>query len=132
MFEALEIGASGLVAQRVRMDTIAQNVLNAETTKTASGEPYRRRFVVMGAGDPTRADGRGVHIAGIGMDQAPFRKVHDPGNPDADADGFVKYPNVDLAYEMVNMIEASRAYEANITMMETTKAMLTSSMRLLA
>lgn len=114
------------------MDTIAQNVLNAETTKTASGEPYRRRFVVMGEGDPSRPDGRGVHIQKIGLDQSPFRKVLDPGNPDADAEGFVKYPNVDMTFEMVNMIEATRAYEANITMMETTKAMLTSSMRLLA
>lgn len=132
MFNTLDIGASGLVAQRVRMDTIAQNVLNVDTTKTASGEPYRRRFVVMAEGDPKRPDGRGVHIESIGLDQTPFRKVHDPGNPDADEEGFVKYPNVDMTYEMVNMIEATRAYEANITMMETTKAMLTSSMRLLA
>ncbi|MFT3786062.1 MAG: flagellar basal body rod protein FlgC [Tepidisphaeraceae bacterium] len=137
MFDLLDIGASGLTAQRTRMDTIAGNVLNQSVTRgkqKADGtwEPYRRRLVVMqtGAADDPRKPG--VHVTKVEEDQSAFRIAHEPWNPEADADGNVKYPNVDMTYEMVNMIDASRAYEANVTMMETTKQMLNATMRLLA
>jgi flagellar basal-body rod protein FlgC len=136
MFDSLDISASALVAQRTRMDTIAGNVANMNTTHNEKGEPvpYRRRFVLFGAGR-TGDDGGivpGVHVEKVDSDPSPFRIVHDPGNPDADKDGNVSYPNIDLAIEQVNMMEASRAYDANVTMMDTTKAMIASALRLLA
>jgi flagellar basal-body rod protein FlgC len=132
MLDILNMGASGLIAQRTRMDTIANNVLNINTTRNEKGEkvPFRRRLVEFAAGTQ---DGKpGVHVSSIKQDMSPFQKRWDPGNPDAGADGYVLYPNVDLAVEQVNMLEASRAYEANVTMMETGKAMFNSSLRLLA
>jgi flagellar basal-body rod protein FlgC len=134
MFDALDIGASGLTAQRIRMDTIAGNVANINTTRDADGRsiPYRRRFVLFAPGQPDSPQGPGVRVASVGLDPSPFRRVYDPGHPDADKEGYVQYPNIDLAIETVNMLEASRAYEANITMMETTKAMINSTMRLIA
>lgn len=132
MLELLNMGASGLVAQRTRMDTIANNVLNINTTHNASGEkiPFRRRIVDFAPGNPK--GGQGVHVRAIRQDMSPFNKRYDPGNPDADANGIVLYPNIDIGWEQVNMLEASRAYDANVTMMETGKAMFNSSLRLLA
>ncbi len=139
MFDSLDISASALVAQRTRMDTIAGNVANMNTTHNEKGEavPYRRKFVLFAAGRPGEDGGKGntapgVHVEKVSDDPSPFRIVHDPGNPDADKNGNVSYPNVDLAYEQVNMMEASRAYDANVTMMDTTKAMIASALRLLA
>lgn len=133
MFDVLDMGASGLQAQRVRLDTIAANVLNINTTRNEKGEkiPFRRRFVTMAAGMAANRNQPGVH-AKIEIDQSPFRTQYEPGHPDADANGYVKYPNIDLAIEQVNAMEASRAYEANVTMMEVTKAMLNSTLRLIA
>ena len=133
MFDALDIGASALAAQRTRMDTIASNVANINVTRNEKGEsiPFRRRIALL----QPQADSSGapgVSVANIIQDKAPFRKVYEPGHPDSDVDGYVQYPNIDLAMEMVNMMEASRAYEANVTMMETTKAMISSSLRLIA
>jgi flagellar basal-body rod protein FlgC len=135
-FDALDIGASALTAQRLRMDTISQNIANAGTTRTASGGPYRRRVVVFqekSSGTPfseylskssrDRYIGSGVKVAKIVEDSSPFKKIYDPGNPDADADGNVSMPNVDTVTEMVNMISASRSYEANVTAMNITKSM---------
>lgn len=134
MFDALDINASALTAQRARMDTIAGNVANINTTRDASGKvnPYRRRFVVFAPGQPNEPGRPGVHLAKIQQDASPLRRVFDPGHADADPDGYVSYPNVDMAIEMVNMLEASRAYEANVTMMETTKTMINSTLRLIA
>lgn len=134
MFEVLDMGASGLQAQRTRMDTIANNILNANTTRNEKGEkvPYRRRFVLFAPGQGgDRRDRGGVHVQQIALDQSPFRKQYQPGHPDADAQGYVQYPNVDVAIEYVNALEASRAYEANITMMDVSKAMINASLRLL-
>ncbi|MGI6669483.1 MAG: flagellar basal body rod protein FlgC [Acetivibrionales bacterium] len=136
-FSALDIGASALTAQRLRMDTISQNIANASTTRTDEGTPYRRRLVVFRerkyAGAPfseyltaasrERCIGGGVKVARIVEDESPFKKVYDPGHPDADAEGYVEMPNVDIITEMVNMISASRAYEANVTAINTTKSM---------
>lgn len=134
MFNVLDMGASGLTAQRARMNTIAGNVLNINTTENARGEkiPYRRRFVTLQPGDANDPKKPGVHVASVGEDQSPFREAFEPGHKDADKDGYVKYPNVNLETEFVNMLDASRAYEANITMMETTKSMINASLRLLA
>jgi flagellar basal-body rod protein FlgC len=134
MFDILDMGASGLTAQRIRMDTIAGNIANINTTRDASGKvaPYRRRFVVFAPGASNDSTEAGVHVQSIGTDQGPFMKRYEPGHPDADKDGYVSYPNIDLSIEMVNALEASRAYEANVTMMDTTKAMFNSSLRLLA
>jgi flagellar basal-body rod protein FlgC len=134
MFESLDIGASALEAQRIRLDTIAGNIANINTTHDKSGKvsPYQRRFVVLASGQDPSGDVPGVHVEQIGTDQSPAVKKFDPGNPDADKDGYVAYPNVDLSVEMVNALEASRSYEANVTTMENTKAMITSTLRLLA
>lgn len=134
MFDSLDTSASALTAQRIRMDTIAGNVANINTTRNVNGDlsPYQRRFVVFASGQPNDRARAGVHVQGIAMDSKPFRRVYDPGNRDAAADGYVTYPNVDLAIEQVNMLEASRAYEANISMMETTKAMINATLRLIA
>ena len=132
MFDSLDIGASALLAQRTRMDTIAGNVANINTTRNERGEPipYRRRIAMFQTG--TKEGKAGVHVSDIQIDPSPFNKRYEPGNKDADKDGYVLYPNVDLSIEYVNMLEASRAYEANVTMMETSKAMLNSALRLIA
>jgi flagellar basal-body rod protein FlgC len=133
MFNALDISSSGLVAQRVRMDTIAANTANATTTRDAQGNlsPYRRRFPVFSPGQSDESDLPGVHVQEITIDKSPFRKVYDPFHPDAGTDGNVLYPNIDMTTEYVNMLEASRAYEANVTSMEVTKSMINASLRLL-
>jgi len=132
MFDALDISVSALAAQRIRMDTVAGNLANAFTTRNADGqaEPYRRRFVVFAEGDG--GGGAGVHVGRIGEDPSPSRLVHEPGHPDADANGYVRYPNVQVSTEMVNALEAARAYEANITAMQITKSMVSNTLRLLA
>ena len=134
MFDTLDMGASGLTAQRIRMDTIANNIANARSTRNAAGEreTYRRKFVVFAAGQPDDPSKPGVHVSQIAADPSSLRAEYEPGNPDADKDGNVWYPNVDTAIESVNMMEASRAYEANVTMMDVTKSMINASLRLIA
>jgi len=134
MFDALDMGASALTAQRIRMDTIAGNIANINTLRDAQGKPnpYRRRFVVFEPGQADDPSKPGVHVSSVQEDQSAFPRRYDPGNPDADKQGYVSLPNVDLAIEMVNSLEASRAYEANVTMMDTAKSMINSSLRLLA
>ncbi len=135
MFDVLDMGASGLVAQRTRMDTIAANILHVNTTRNEKGQniPYRRKFVTFAAGltnDPAKP---GVRVDSIKEDQGPFiPKFVGKGVPGADADGNMLFPNVDLSIEYVNALEASRAYEANVTMMETSKSMISASLRLIA
>ncbi len=133
MFGALDISTSGLVAQRVQIDTIAGNIANVQTTRRMDGQPgpYLRRAALFSVNDED--GGPGVHVAKIVEDtQSQVRAVYDPTHPDADAKGIGYYPNVDLSTEMVNGMVAVRAYEANITAMEATKAMITSAMRILA
>ncbi|HHV99010.1 MAG TPA: flagellar basal body rod protein FlgC [Clostridiaceae bacterium] len=135
-FSALDISASGLTAQRFRMDTITQNVANINTTRTENGTPYRRKAVIfeeksvdkpfseyLTESSQERLVGKGVRVARVVEDQSPFKRVYDPGNPEADEEGYVLMPNVDLVTEMVNMISATRAYEANVTVMNATKSM---------
>jgi len=145
MFGGLEISASGLTAQRLRMDTTAENLANAQTTKGADGQPYRRKEVVlqevaqggfgaqlsaaMGAGSKARPGG--VEVAEIATDQTPGKMVYDPSHPDANAQGYVQMPNVDTVTEMVDLIDSSRAYEANVTAMQASKQMFTKTLELL-
>lgn len=116
---ALNIAASGLGAERLRMEVVANNIANASVTKTPEGGPYRRRDVVFETVlSSTQANGSsglgGVRVAGLVDDQSEMPRIYNPGHPDADVDGFVTMPNVSLPTEMVNLITASRAYEANL------------------
>jgi flagellar basal-body rod protein FlgC len=144
MFGALEISASGLTAERLRMSVTAENLANAQTTRGANGQPYRRKEVVLqevapgGGFGATLASamtpaGRpgGVDVAGIVQDGSNFKTIYDPGHPDADAKGYVKMPNVDTVTEMVDLISASRSYEANVTAMQASKQMFTKTLELL-
>ena len=147
MFDALNVSATGLTAERLRMDVTAENLANAQTTRGADGQPYRRKEVVLaevqsggfgsqlakaiGAGSASGSQPGGVEVAGISQDQTPGKLVYDPGHPDADADGYVRMPNVDTVAEMVDLISASRAYEANVTAMNAAKQMFTKTLDLL-
>ena len=136
LFDGLEISASGLTAERLRMDVTAENLANAQTTRGADGQPYRRKEVILqerggGFGGQLEAAMGGVEVAGIAQDQTPLKRVYDPGHPDAADDGYVSMPNVDPVTEMVDLISASRAYEANVTAMQTAKAMFAKTLELL-
>ena len=144
MFDALEISGTGLTAQRLRMDVTAENLANAQSTRGPNGQPYRRKEVIlqeggfdstlraaMGAGPTGSAAGAGVQVGGISEDQTPGRRAYDPGHPDADANGYVTLPNVNPVTEMVDLIDASRAYEANVTAMQAAKQMFTRTLDLL-
>jgi len=132
MFKAIDISTSGLVAQRTRMNTVAMNIANANSVDSPEGGPYQRRSVIFSAG-MNRADrkGQGVHVSEI-RKVAEFRMEYNPKHPYANADGYVKMPAIDHIVEMVNGMEASRAYEANLAAIEMGKTMFTSSLRLLA
>ncbi len=119
---AMRISASGLSAERFRMDVISSNIANANTTGANGADPYRRREVVL------QGDTDGVEISGIIQDQSPFRMEHDPSHPNADANGNVRYSNVEPITEMVNMLGASRAYEANIAAFNSAKGMVKSAL----
>jgi flagellar basal-body rod protein FlgC len=135
IFDALDISASGLIAERTRMDVTSQNLANAQS----SG--YRRQDVVLresGGGFANvlgKAIGggtnRGVEVAEVVTDQAEQRRVYDPGHPDADAQGYVRLPNVNAVSEMTDLISASRAYEANVTAMNTAKQMFSKTLEIL-
>ncbi|MGN0346440.1 MAG: flagellar basal body rod protein FlgC [Lachnospiraceae bacterium] len=155
IFTAFDTSATGLTAQRYRMDTIAENIANANTTRTADGTPYRRKIVTFETQetDNTTAfghvldnilgDGRthldhhtsrisdnqigyGVKITKVSEDmETPMNMVYDPSHPDADENGYVTYPNVNTITEMTNLIDASRAYEANATVFDASKSMAT-------
>lgn len=134
MFGSLDISTSGLVAQRTRMEIISANLANKDAIYDEKGNysPFRRRLAVFAPGDPSSGSSRGVHVKKILVDQSPFRRVFDPGHPNADGQGYVNFPNVHSALEMINAVEATRAYEANITAAEATKSMMNASLRLLA
>lgn len=133
---SLEIASSGLTAQRMRMDVIAENLANIQTTRDADGEPYRRRYVTMAAkesfsgymssamsDDTSVTSTGGVRVTSILEDQTPFVLDYNPEHPDADENGYVRMPNVNLTTEMVDMMSATRSYEASITAIEAIKNM---------
>ncbi len=131
MLDTLDISASALQAQRTRLDTIAQNIANLNTTRNARGDgPYRRKVAVFMPGRADDASRPGVHVQ-VKEDPS-VRMVHDQQHPHRDAQNMVRYPKIDLPVEFANALEASRAYEANVTTMEVTKAMINASLRLLA
>lgn len=126
IFRSFDISASALTAERLRLSVIATNIANAETTRTPQGGPYRRKEVVF----VPRENG-GVEVAAIQEDTTtPPRMVYDPGHPDANGEGFVAYPNVSVVNEMVDLLAATRAYEANVAALNATKSMLTSSLNI--
>jgi flagellar basal-body rod protein FlgC len=132
MFDPLRISASGMTAERLRMDVIAENLANADTTRTAAGGPYQRQEVVLEQAAPSFGEVLGgVQVAGIVGDPSPPRMVYDPGHPDADKNGYVKMPNVNPVSEMVDLITAQRGYEANVTAMSAAKQMFSKSLDVL-
>jgi flagellar basal-body rod protein FlgC len=146
MYAALGISATGLAAERLRMDVIANNLANADSTNGV-GDAYRRKVVTMStapggaqfalprpAGIESTAgaaDLHGVAVTGIVEDPSPLRRVYEPGHPEADADGYVTRPNVDAVTEMVDMVAATRAFQANVTAFEATKSMARDSLRII-
>jgi len=141
IFHAFNISASGLTAQRLRMDVAASNIANAQTTRAridenGEFEPYRRKMVAMQPNDQTfkhflhkaqagrKRPTEGVKATHILHDREPFKLVYEPYHPDADEDGYVRYPNVDPLKEMVDVMSATRSYEANVTALNATKDML--------
>jgi flagellar basal-body rod protein FlgC len=143
-WNSLRIGASALTAQRLRLDVIANNIANAETTRTESGGPYQRQDVVFsprgassflpqflrvlnnqsaGTSNAPSIDAAGVNVAKVVTDTTPGPKIYDPTHPDADADGYVNYPNVNLVVEMTNMLSATRSYEASVSVIDSAKRM---------
>ncbi|MBD3221075.1 flagellar basal body rod protein FlgC [bacterium] len=163
LFEAIRISGTGLRGQRVKMDVVARNLANAETTRTAEGTPYRRQRAVFhevldqrvrdhrlsgpapenpaisrthpshlsGMQQFENSDREGVETTvGVAPDASEFRVVHDPGHPDADDDGYVLLPNVDVISEMVDMIAAQRAYEANVSAVQAAKDMFTQALKI--
>jgi flagellar basal-body rod protein FlgC len=140
IFNGMNISASGMSAQRLRMDIISQNVANVETTRDENGNPYRRKTVVFSerdagnfgavlaqtaAGKPSDKQGNGVKVTAIVEDHVTaMKRVYNPSHPDADQDGYVTMPNVNTVTEMTNLISATRSYEANVTAFNATKNML--------
>lgn len=134
--DAINISASGLTAERLRMDIISKNIANANITRTSDGLPYRRQVVIFedaGEGQTfssflSKAQNNfkksGVRVSSIVEDKSEFKLIYNPGHPDADEKGYIKMPNVDIMVEMVNMISATRAYEANVTSINSTKNMV--------
>ena len=140
--KSMDFSASALSAQRVRMDVIAENLANITTTRTANGQPYRRRYVVFQQREDevsfsslldraqARSNGSGVRVSEIREDESPFKLDYNPEHPDANAEGYVQMPNVDLAVEMIDMMAATRSYEANVTAMNAIKSMATKALEI--
>ena len=133
---AINASASALNAEKKRIEVAVSNLANQESTRTANGEPYRRRDVVLAADDKAfdaalgRANATGVRVATVVEDQSPFRRRYEPSHPDADADGFVALPNVDAPQEMVDMLGAARAYQANLAAIGMIREMVAKALEL--
>jgi flagellar basal-body rod protein FlgC len=126
LFGAIGISASGMSAERLRMDVTSDNLANADSTKGANGQPYQRQEVVLASGNPSFSDvlgnqQAGVHVDSIVSDASPGRQVYDPSNPDANAQGYVTMPNVSTVTEMTDLITESRSYEADTQAMDAAK-----------
>lgn len=133
MFGAIDASASGMTAERLRMDVISNNIANVNTTRTEEGGPYRRQVPIFQSRSGQNSfsqilsqqmdTGSGVRVTGIVKDNSPTRRVYDPSHPDANKEGYVEMPNVNIVAEMVDMITATRAYEANVTSVNAAKNM---------
>lgn len=142
LFQAFDISATGMTAERIRMDTISQNIANIKTTRTEDGTPYRRKIVTFAEKETTpfssyyntlsgQATGNGVKVTSIVEDMtSDFVMEYDPSHPDADENGYVSYPNVNTVTEMTNLIDASRAYEANTTAFNAAKSMVQAALQI--
>lgn len=138
IFSGMRISASGLSAERARMEVVANNIANAHTTRAENGEPYRRQQVGfqtamdrLQGGDGIADAMQGVKVMGVQKDMSPLPVIYDPGHPDADGEGYVKMPNVHVAREMVDMVTASRAYEANLKSLQTFRELAEQALTLL-
>lgn len=138
---ALDMGASALSAERTHINIISMNLANAKTTRTAEGGPYRRRSVIM---ESTPVDApfakqmqsaldkelRGVRVQGIALDSRPLKMIYEPGHPDANEDGYVAYPDINVVEEMAALMTAQRGYEANVTTVDSIKQMYTKALEI--
>ena len=135
LLEGMRVAATGLSAERVRIDTVARNIANAQVTKTPEGGPYRRQVVefepiLIRAADGSQINS-GVRVRAVSDDQhSPFERIHDPSHPDADASGWVTYPNVNATREMADLITAVRAYEANLDVQDSFVRMAERALRI--
>lgn len=137
VFSALEVAATGLTAERDRMNLIASNLANAKTTKGADGQPYKRVDPVFeakplrrGVTDAVLKNTMTVNVSQVRKDTEPGQMVYEPDNPDANPEGYVEYPNVNVVTEMVNLMTASRAYEAGVATIESVKSMARSALKI--
>jgi flagellar basal-body rod protein FlgC len=139
IFDVMRISASGLKAQRMRMETVATNIANVHTTRTEEGGPYKKKDVVFAPTDVTdnspfgtlfKGKTEGVTVEEVVESTKPFEQAHDPYHPDADSEGYVTLPNVNVMEEMADMIAATRAYEANVNVVNNTKEMFTKSLEI--
>ncbi|NOT43746.1 MAG: flagellar basal body rod protein FlgC [Acidobacteria bacterium] len=137
LFAAMSAAASALTAERTRVEVAVSNIANAESTRGADGRPYRRRDVVLASDQVAsfdaalgRANAVGVKVAAIVEDQAPYRKRYEPSHPDADAEGFVELPNIDAPEQMVDMLGAARAYQANLTAINLIREIVSKSLEI--
>jgi len=146
LFDAIGIAGSGLTAERIRMDVTAENLANADTTKAANGQPYQRQEVELAQVGSSDFGGAlssaiqqsggaqhagGVQVTGIVSDSTPDQQIYDPGSPEADAQGYVKMPNISTVTEMTDLISESQSYQSDVTAMQTSKSMFTSTLGLL-
>ncbi|MFV0350224.1 MAG: flagellar basal body rod protein FlgC [Halodesulfovibrio sp.] len=138
---ALDIGASALSAERTHMNIISMNLANAKTTRTAEGGPYRRKTVLMAATEVDHPfskqmqsaldrELRGVRVMHVAQDQRPLKQVYEPGHPDANAEGFVSYPDINVVEEMAALMTVQRGYEANVATMDAVKTMYNKALEL--
>ena len=141
VFKAMNVSATGMTAQQLRMDIIAENIANSQTTRTENGGAYRRKIPVFYEKDTTSFDHilngyltnyepNGVKVTQIVEDPSDFKLVYEPDNPDANEDGYVEYPNIDTVTEMTNLIDSSRSYEASATAFQAAKSMATTGLEL--
>jgi flagellar basal-body rod protein FlgC len=149
LFDAIGIAGTGLTAERIRMNVTAENLANADTTRAANGQPYKRQEVVLGqigasasfsgtlTGALSQGEGSGsppaggVQVTGIVSDETPGQKVYDPSNPEADEQGYVTLPNVDTVTEMTDLISEQQTYQSDVTAMQTAKSMFNSTLEIL-
>jgi flagellar basal-body rod protein FlgC len=147
LFDAIGIAGSGLTAERIRMDVTAENLANANTTKAANGQPYQRQEVelaqvgsndfggalssALGRSAATEPAAGGVQVTGVVSDATPDQAVYDPGNPEANAQGYVKLPNISTVTEMTDLISESQSYQSDVTAMQTAKSMFTATLGIL-
>ena len=138
---AIDVGASALKAERTHLNVISMNLANAKTTKTVGGGPYRRKEVVFketevpspfskAMNEALDREVKGVRVESIQNDRRPLKQVYEPGHPDANAEGYVSYPDINVVEEMTNMLQAMRAYEANVSTITTSKAMFSKALEI--